>query len=227
MKALIWKDYRLNRSVFLLGVALLLGPYAVAIGEAVHSSWPAWPSGSEWASLLAITSSISLAVSCLTLVALAGNAIACERADRSAEFLAYLPPSRAEILSSKAMLGALAAAVIWLINLCVADVLVPALGPVQSPIASELPSHWPTAASAVMLFGTAWLGSALLESPAMATSAGVGAWMAVPFLLHLLGALSGHPTRDELLDWVVAVYFVIGALSFVGGTVYYLRRVEP
>ncbi len=41
------------------------------------------------------------------------NAIARERADRSAEFLAYLPISRVRILASKAALPLAVVSVVW------------------------------------------------------------------------------------------------------------------
>ena len=129
MTALLWKDYRLNRGVLLLGIALLLGPYAAVSAIALHGHWPSLPPAGEWSALLLMASFLSLGLSQLTLVMLAGNSIASERADRSAEFLAYLPPSRTQILASKLLLAMLAAGVTWTVNLTVSEWAVPAALP--------------------------------------------------------------------------------------------------
>ena len=65
------------------------------------------------------TAVLSTAASILTLTLLGGYAIACERADRSAEFLAYQPIPRSKILASKLVWPIAAAVVIWSVNLCV------------------------------------------------------------------------------------------------------------
>src|SRR3954451_22247010 len=173
MRALLWKDYRLNRGVLVLGIALLLGPYAAVFAIALYTHWPALPPAAECSTLLGTASVTSLVLSELTLVTLAGNSIASERADRSAEFLAYLPPSRLQILASKFLLALLAAAVIWAVNLFVGEMIVPALGTPRANPADQFAPRPMLAASAVMLFGAGWLGSALLDSPATATSIGL------------------------------------------------------
>jgi ABC-type transport system involved in multi-copper enzyme maturation permease subunit len=226
MTALLWKDYRLNRGVLLLGITLLLGPYVAAFAIALHGHWPSLPPAEEWSVLLLTASLFSLVLSQLTLVTLAGNSIASERADRSAEFLTYLPPSRLQILASKVLLALLAAAVIWAVNLFVAEFVVPALGTSPVHSADNLAPRSMLAAAAVMLFGAGWLGSAVLDSPAIATSLGIGATLAVPFLLVTMLGLFGSPP-DDLKHWSIITCLTLGTLGFVGGSVYYLRRVEP
>lgn len=226
MRALLWKEYRLNRGVLLLGVALLLAPYATVLGVALHSHWPSWPPAAEWPGLLLTASLFSLGLSELTLVTLAGNSIASERADRSAEFLAYLPPSRLQILASKVLLALLAAGVIWAVNLFVGEVVAPALGTSPASLAGSLAPRPLLAATAVMLFGAGWLGSALLDSPAIATSLGIGATLAVPFVLMTVLGLFGS-SQDDFKHWGIITCLTLGALCFVCGSVYYLRRVEP
>jgi hypothetical protein len=226
VRALLWKDYRVSRGVLLLGVALLLGPYGVVVAAGLYGHWPSWPPAAEWAALLLTGSSFSLGLSQLALVTLAGNSIAAERADRSAEFLAYLPPSRVRVLASKVLLVLLVAAVTWAVNLFIADVVAPALGTPAVIPADDLAPRSVLAAAAVMLFGAGWLGSALLDSPAIATSLGIGATLAAPFLLMMLWSLFALPGADFKV-WNIITCLTLGTLGFVGGSVYYLRRVEP
>ena len=226
MRALLWKDYRVNRGVLVMGVALLLGPYVAVAAGTAYEYWPVVPPAAQCAALLVVASVFSLGLSQLTLVTLAGNAIAAERADRSAEFLAYLPPSRLRILASKALLALLAAAVIWAVNLIVADIVAPAVGTPRGNLVDGLADRSILAASSVMLFGAAWLGSAFLTSPAIATSLGLGATLAVPFLVAATFALLGWP-REDLQHWYELTCLVLGGLCFACGSAYYLRRVEP
>ncbi len=228
MTALFWKDYRLNRGVLLLGVALLLGPYAAAFASALHGHWPSWPPTGEWATQLLAASFFSLSLSQLTLAILAGNAIASERADRSAEFLAYLPPSRRQILASKLLLALVTAGAVWAVNLCVSAWLVPALGaPGHNPWDKVAPRSM-LAASTVLVFGAGWLGSAVLASPAGATSLGIGLpVVAGPLLVRVARALVASAAEKDPTPAAMLVCLALGSLCFLSGSAYYLRRVEP
>jgi hypothetical protein len=228
MTALLWKDYRLNRGVLLLGMALLLGPYATVLAGALHDHWPSWPPRGEWPALLQMASFFSLVLSQLTLGLLAGNSIASERADRSAEFLAYLPPSRLEILASKLLLALLTAGVIWAVNLSMTEWVIPALGTPLDSSWDRLSPRSLLAASTVMIFGVGWLGSALLGSPASATSLGLGVPLVAGSLLaQAAAALFGSGAREDLPFWATLVCLTVGSLCFLSGSVSFLRRVEP
>ena len=97
MKWLLWREYRLNRLLLMTGATLLLLPYAIALFDL---GWDAWwgssqsPRAENAARRFEVAAFFSIVISQLTLALLGGNAIAGERADRSAEFLAYLPVSR-------------------------------------------------------------------------------------------------------------------------------------
>jgi ABC-type Na+ efflux pump permease subunit len=228
MTALLWKDYRLNRAVLLLGLALGLGPYAAAFTLALHHHWPSWPPAAEWAALLLAASFFSLALSQFALAILAGNSIAAERADRSAEFLACLPPSRGQILASKLLLALLAAGTVWTINLGVTEWFVPTLGARPDNSWDQLAPRSMLAASTVLVFGTSWLGSAVLHSPASAISFGIGVPMvAGPLLFRAAFALFASATESDRTSCAVILCLALGALCFLSGSAYYLRRVEP
>ena len=116
MKWLIWKEYRLNRLILILGALLLIAPYAVF----AVAFWRDHGLDVSWKFVHALVrdaSPLSMVLSQFTLCLLGGHAIACERADRSAEFLAYLPVSRSRILAGKITLSLLCLALIWVPNL--------------------------------------------------------------------------------------------------------------
>jgi ABC-type transport system involved in multi-copper enzyme maturation permease subunit len=228
VKALLWKDYRLNRGVLLLGVALLLGPYVAACAAALYGRWPSWPAAADWSVRLLDASFFRLALSQLTLAVLAGNSIASERADRSAEFLAYLPPSRRQILASKFLLALLPTGVVWVVNTSIPELVVPMLGTPTGSSREPLASRGMLAAGSVMVFGAGWLGSATLNSPANATLFGIAvALVGGPLLVQATWALFASGAREALQSCGLVVGFTVGSLCFLFGSASYLRRVEP
>ena len=123
------------------------------------------------------TSSISLGLSLITFAMLGGNAIAGERADRSAEFLAYLPVSRWSILVGKSLIALAPAAGIWMVNLALLFLVTPRIAEgvsaadlAQRPEVRELLAVF--AATSVLLLGSGWFWSAILDSHGLATGMG-------------------------------------------------------
>ena len=107
LKALVWKDLRINRAPLLIGAFLLVAPYVfVAVAVTNMPLWHEATAASAWAVLLTTGCHFSLMCVQPALAMLGGNAIAVERGDRSAEFLVYLPPSRAQVILSALVLGA-------------------------------------------------------------------------------------------------------------------------
>jgi hypothetical protein len=228
MTTLLWKDYRLNRGLLLLGTVLLLGPYAAVCAGTLYVGWPAGLSAAEWSVRLWEASIFSLILSQLTLAVLAGNAIAAERADRSAEFLACLPPSRLQILASKLLLALLVAAAIWVVHLSITELVVPRLGAAVASPWDRLGSRSTFAAGTVLLFGASWLGSAVLHSPASATIFGIA--MALgggPLLAQVVWVLCASGVREALPCYGTIVSLTVGLLCFLSGSAYFLRRLEP
>ncbi len=230
MTALLWKDYRVNRLVLGLGIVLLLGPFLIFF---THNLYTGWRFGEThwWPHWWIFTCIASLGGSLITIAALGGNAIAGERIDRSAEFLAYLPPSRLAVITSKIILTVGAGLLIWIVNLAVLYGVV--------PLASALPNvafyagdgdpmtMIPLfAAATVMTFGAAWLSSALMSSPGVATGIGIVAPWVVALALGLVDYLF-YLTDAAVVSWFKITSVTLGLLCFVVGTVYYLRRVEP
>lgn len=227
MKALIWKDLRINIFVLGYGLVFLFGSLIVCTGINLYADLRYGALIWYWPDMLVQNGSFGLAFQLLTVVMLGGCSVAAERADRSAEFLAYLPPSRGTIIASKAILALGAGLLIWLADMAVAYWIAPLAGPIAEELVTFRGTIIPVlTASAVLLFGAAWCASTFAASHVLATGLGIAApisilcsLMAIEHLFNLRGF--------DLGSWYKPVCLVLGVLLFIGGTVYYLQRVEP
>lgn len=230
LKALIWKDLRINRLPLLIGAFVLVAPYIV-VGVAV-THMPLWQeatAASAWAVLLATGCHFSVMCSQPTLAILSGHIIAVERGDRSAEFLGYLPPSRGLVLFSKAVVLAGTFLMIWGLNLLLHATAF-WLSP-ESDAAHDLTSHMASlprfAGIGLLAAGAGWCASANVDNSGPAVALG----LAAPAVLFgmLLAANSAFNTPDDLS--FATVYFtlcpILAVVCFTIGTLLYLRRVEP
>jgi hypothetical protein len=226
MKVLLWKDCRVNRMVIILGTAMVLGPYVFGLGGEIYFRWRhdfAW-----WDySLASNVAYVSLALLVVTMAMLGGNAFAAERADRSAEFLAYLPPSRWTLVASKMIVALGASLSGWALNLLTLFVVAPRL-PGVPQLMEDNPKEETVliAALAALMFGVAWCFSSFVASPAIGTGCGFFA----PFLAA--GVVQGlnyffHPAGFSFVTWYGRLSLTVGIVAFVAGTVVYVRRVEP
>jgi ABC-2 family transporter protein len=210
MRLLLWKDYRLSRAILLAGVLLALGPCLFGARDRVLDPW--------W--------TISAFLSQFTMALLAGNIIARERADRSAEFLAFQGASRAAVITSKALLCLL---VFVVINVLVV-VSWEALLLTPDPYSLRLPrwytaSHLFGAASTGLAFwGCCWLLSSFLESPAVAVLIGIPVPALVVFVLNQVDWGQRLSTYWYCYGGTCSA---IGTACFIAGTYYYMRRREP
>ncbi len=227
MKWLIWKDYRVNRLIFITTLVLLVAPHAlVAISIWRGAGGPTSPADAFMAS-----SVYALGLLQLAFALLGGNSIAGERIDRSAEFLAYLPVSRGRILTSKLLVALAAVPLVWLPNLVIFAVIYAArpAGPTP-PVEYILCVLGSIAITGLTFFCVAWLFSCMLRSPTFSVCAG----LITPFLVvtgicwvvYLL-KLPNPGSPLIVLWWYGGLCLVISAASFLSGTLYYLRRVEP
>jgi len=226
LKALLWKDFRVNGMPLLVGLLLLLLPLGVGAALNGIGYWRYGVWGESWPSLVARMGVLSLGFSLVTFAMVPGNAIAGERADRSAEFLAYLPPPRWANIASKGFIALLALFVVWAVNAACMWVIAPALGEVPEDSAVFVQELLPAfGALSVSMFGAAWLGSSFLPSPVYAT--GVG--FAAPLIL-LCGLSVGEHGLGHA-GWIqhgfIPASIVLGALCFFAGIACYLRRIQP
>lgn len=219
MKWLLWKDYRNNRIVVIAVLCFLLVPHLLAL-------WFAQP---RFAESFAAASFYGFCISQLVVAVIAGNAIAGERVDRSAEFLASLPIARGRILISKLALALAVTAVIWLTD---GLAVWYALNFLQQLSTSDYTSArgWIVNCAIVTMtfFCVGWCLSAFSSSTTIAVCGGlVAPLIAVSgpmFIAHLLGV----PLQEfDAEPWFRGICLTLAPISFVVGTWYYLRRVEP
>ena len=197
MIALLWKDVRVNRLILILGAVLLVGPIAAWAFVNVYGHWRYDAFMKPWPELLIHGGLISLSLSLLTVTLLAGNAVAGERADRSAEFLAYLPPTRAAVITSKIMLALGTSLILCLASLAALYIIAPALGEVPpDALLARADAAVSLSAAAVALFGGAWLASCCLSSPTIATGLGVGLVCYVFVMLAIVKEGLGYKDLD-------------------------------
>jgi ABC-type transport system involved in multi-copper enzyme maturation permease subunit len=233
MNWLIWREYRLNRLILMAGLGLLLLPYAMSL---VALAWAKYPPKALEAFGGAALYSVGLTQ--LTLVLLGGNAIAGERNDRSAQFVAYLPLSRPRRLAAKLMVTAATVIVLWGVNLLVLLIASGANLDLDLDTDPKLCNLVQTvlgysALMGLVSFGVAWLISSLQSSPTFAVCGGLIAPLVIVMGLH--GAVWGlglatYPgsTFDEFVETGYStICAMVAVVCFSIGTWYYLRRVEP
>jgi ABC-type transport system involved in multi-copper enzyme maturation permease subunit len=225
MNWLVWKEYRLNRLIVVVGAILLVVPYGVALVVS-------WRGAGHLIQNVMVAGLYSVALSQFTLALLGGNLIACERADRSAEFLAYLPLSPARILAGKIALSLGTFAVIWIPNLLILYLISSQLAKREDVPFDEIMDIGVRVLSTIgvtgfVVFCVGWLWSSFLESPTFAIFGG----LVVPLLVIL--AFQGVawyfelPVEEIAAEWYAAISAVLASACFAAGTWYYLRRVEP
>ncbi len=223
MKNLLWKDYRQNRRVLLGTSILVFLPYPATLGFCMAQT-ELWQ---QLAGVICAMSFIGVYLATGMAAFIAGNALAGERADRSAEFAGYLPIRRVDALMSKLLLAVASCAILTSVNI--------AIHYGTKPWALH-PERWDgeallfTTASAILLFGVAWMVSSFSSSPAIAAASGLGTLLVLAGSLAMLDSYRIPPTglvKHSCFDWYPLLCVVIGLACFAGGTAYYLRRVEP
>jgi len=227
MRWLFWKEYRLNRLIVYVTLFLMVFPHLFAL----YAIWWRYrhygiPAGT-WLDYLAVSSLYGLCLSQAALALIGGNAMAGERADRSAEFQAYLPLTRGKILGAKLLMALAIAGMIWLTNASILCMLGRDNGYEFWRNTEELIVVLAnTATTGLTFFGVAWLFSSFLTSPTFSVCAG---------LITPLLVVSGVAYIDYLFEirdlniglWYRAICLTAAPVCFALGTWLYLRRVEP
>ncbi len=232
MKALLWKDYHVSRPILVFGTVLMLVPYLI-VGIAEFVSWRRYGGAVDWPHALVGCAIASLGLSVLTIAAIAGNAFAGERVDRSAEFLGALPVSHARIVASKLCVALAAVVALWLVNIAASYGLAPWLACVSQPeMMGNLPqmraNAFPTlAVISVLTFGAGWLASALLSSAAISVGLALAAPAVLAVGLALIAELFGLRWEGAVDAAYGIICVVLGLAALGAGSIYYVSRVEP
>ena len=232
MRWLLWKDFRQNLPIVYAGLVFLVVPHLVA----VYAACAAAPDQAadaprvtfrvavarDWQEYFTMSGVFSLVVSQLFIAAAGGNAMAAERADRSAEFLFSLPIARGKLLASKLVVAIAIAVAPWLLNLLILSCVGGGLR-----IAFDRPTLLDLVVVGVTFFCVAWCLSSFLASPAYAALGG----LLVPLLVVLgvgqFGRLFGLEHADAWQLWGRGTCKAISFALFPVGTWHYLLRAEP
>jgi ABC-type transport system involved in multi-copper enzyme maturation permease subunit len=231
MTWLVWKEYRQNRLIVLFLCILMLAPAAiVAVIHFAEANDRPWTSPQE---AIAMAVFNALAITQVILALIGGLAFAGERADRSAEFQAYLPVPRWKTFVAKLLLALCLAAVIWLPTGILLGVnhwnpQFALDGPCQSlrGISAAVPF---IAITGLTFFCIGWFFSSFTSSPTLAVFAG----LLTPFILAVgIGIGSEIFGLARLEDSLIKFCFVVicpllSAIGFLIGSWLFLRRVEP
>lgn len=228
MKELLLKDSSVCRNIQLLGICLVLFPF-VMHGSILGQSWLmgiAVTPDHVFQALLG-SAQVSFLLSILPIALLISYLIAGERADRTAEFMAYLPPSRAKILLSKNILCGIWMVAAVLGYVTIIDLIIPWLssGDYVDYTSGRRSFYFATAFS---MFGITWLFSCLLETPVVAFVLGILSAYFLSFIPFATNYFFGWPVGDDATFWFYMILRVgSGMVGFVGGWVYFVKRVEP
>jgi ABC-type transport system involved in multi-copper enzyme maturation permease subunit len=225
MRQLLWKDYRLNRMALALIAGVMAVIYGLGVMTQLHATWPVMPEAQDWGAMLVTHGTVALYVTILFAALLGGNAIACERADRSAHFLASLPATKAQIVASKLIVAACATAITWAWILLSVFVLAAWLTSAPAQFLGGVTARG-AASLCVLTFGVGWLASAILESAIFPVIAGISAPIVVGFAMLLICDMLGIP-RSEMSRYAEGACLWTGLIAIVIGTWSFVRRVEP
>jgi len=165
---------------------------------------------------------------------LAGSTSAGERADRTAAFLAYLPPTRRMVWASRVVCSLVPTVILFCLSAVVALLVVYHLnrphysGPPAMPVICVLAVTIPLA------FGGAWFIGVLSGSPAVAAVSGlalpgltaIGTGYLSYRLYYHVGETSAYPGQAMDVHWHT-MYLIaagaIGVLLFAAASAIYLR----
>ncbi len=231
---LVWREWRRSRTILFVAlgiiVALLLlvfsqpqtPPEAAGVEIRVVRSMAVVGYFASW---------IAVHVSVFLLPMIAANSLAGERADRSAEFIAPLPVSRAVRLMAKVVLLAAVAIALWGPMLVVASLLRSSQLVKADDYRSGLELLGTIATFAILTAALAWLLAGWIESPVIAAVMAIAIPVAVPWAMFCLQAPFLAPASFFGL-WIDSegipqpLTFLVAAAFFAAGSGLYLRRFE-
>jgi ABC-type transport system involved in multi-copper enzyme maturation permease subunit len=248
MMVLLQKDLRLYRPALFAFAAVMAGPYLVGVAGAIIAPILVGFAGAtfhqlvydnyNWIHLLENCSGFGILGTILLAAIYGGGAFAIERRERWADFLAMMPVSKGQIVFSKCCIAFGTVGLAWLTHVTVyaitsyytdyasiTDVHLRNYGD-RFLIETAYTAFLLTAAPIVMVFGLAWLVSALIKSPSISAGVAIMVFLALTFYLQnfLSPALGWRRTADALF---IVLALSGGFIAFVAGTICYLKRVSP
>ncbi len=230
---LVWREWRRSRTMFFVALGIIVALLLLVFSQ----PQPRETAGGEirvvgsMAVVGYFASWIAVHVSVFLLPMIAANSLAGERADRSAEFIAPLPVSRAVRLMAKVVLLAAVAIALWAPMLVVASLLRGSQLVKADDYLSGLELLGRIATFAILTTALAWLLAGWIESPVIAAVMAIAIPVAVPWAMFSLHAPFLAPASFFGL-WIDSegipqpLTFLVAAAFFTAGSALYLRRLE-
>jgi ABC-type transport system involved in multi-copper enzyme maturation permease subunit len=228
MRALIVKDLRFFRVPMIGLLIVVVSCYVLAMLANID-----FAHNGDGISLRILipydTPAVAAGLTALMASAFGGLALAGERKDRSAEFVALLPIRRWQIMLSK-----------WVVGGCILFGCASVFGFLGRLI--ELSNQWVVDADSILaqlglwfgftlcFFGIAWFFGSFSNSAVISTCVAIAATIALSVLVESIshhGETFGLNRALALERALTVVTMCAGLLSLCAGTVNYLLRVDP
>ena len=221
LKALVWKDFRISIKVLIFGIVTLTSPYLIILIAAIFGD--GYPNQMRPWSIVAEGASLSLWYSYLLIVVLIDNVITAECLDRSAGFLAYLPPSNAEILTSKSILLFVPCVLCPVLTFLLTHVgdRPPTIGPFG---VAAVPNVMTFSALTVLIIGGTWLMGLVRCTCGRRGRVICVIIMPVVFILAGFVMVHGNAKNEMIRQWLSFLALAVGLICFALGWLYGLRR---
>jgi ABC-type transport system involved in multi-copper enzyme maturation permease subunit len=220
LSTLMRKDFRLFRGLLIGLICMGLTPYPVILIIAAQTKDTV-----KWPDFVSAAATIGMMLTALLASVFGGAAIGGERQNRTADFLGLLPITRGQIALSKGVVSFLILAACTAPHLVV-QVL--SLGGTiyfwQNWVNDFVPAAAIFTGLLIGFFGVAWLLGSFLSSAAI--SAAVSIAVTITACVTLAVCMDGREHRVAFQYCLAALPFAMGTASLIGGTLYYLKRVE-
>lgn len=219
---LTWREWRRDRPIFLALVAIVPVIALLVLAQSMRRGF----TGDAILFFLEAVTHVALMLGVVLMPVLAAHAVAGERGDRSARFVAALPVTRRCRLTAKVatLLGFVL--MLWV--------------PFLAWLVFQPPTHPPGPSGAFGVAATltllttalAWLLAAWLDTVVVAAGAATFAPLAVWLLLSTLPQLEWEDRKAFFELWLRSDYgpslltLLVAAGLFAAGTAIYLRRAE-
>lgn len=224
MKTLLWKDIRLNSMIIVYALITTVGLF---FAMAVVNKIVEWRTGfciQSWSMLFGSAALLSLILQLVTITLLGACAFAPERADRTAEFMAYMPVSRGQVILSKIILSLMIFAFIGLWDIGTVYLVDSGKGVENGNSFSKVALMF--SSMSLCIFSCSWFVSTMSQSHGLAAAVGILVPIGCIGILLTITHLMGW-SEDWLNHGMPIMLLSLGFVGFTAGVRYYLWRVEP
>ncbi|HEX4146312.1 MAG TPA: hypothetical protein VHY91_22620 [Pirellulales bacterium] len=220
---LLWKDLRLNKYMILLAVFLVDTPFVTtALGLSAFTGEP--EDNTPLTERLTIAFPFSLFFLAIASAFIGGSPVTAEKSERTDRFLAYLPPTRWAVVTSKLLIALGLFVLAWAGPAFVYFYFLRSVA-VEGLVGAGVKLivyHCITAS--LMLFGLSWLVSMYVRSSTLCGLAAIVGWIVVLTIVRKTWfVLHGRPGMAHMIDYLPWIGGAIAVLSLAAGIVLFLR----